>query len=128
MRITDKHRNVIKLLIEGNLSKSEIADSVKVARRSLYNWLNDDDFKTEYEEALSEMERITKAKIGSMAYRALERQERILNQSKNDIAAAAVAKDVLDRAGYAAEDKISIKNSEPITIINNIPKINKDDS
>ena len=128
MRVTDRHRNVIKLLIEGNLSKSEIAKNVKITRKTLYNWLNDDDFKAEYDEALAEMERITKAKIGSMAYRALERQEKILDKSKNDIAAAAVAKDVLDRAGYAPEDKINIKNTEPITIINNIPRGKANDS
>ena len=109
MRITDKHRNVIRMLIEGDLSKSEIAENVKIARKTLYNWLENDDFKDALNEEIKERERMVKAKIGVLAYQAVLRQEKILNKGKSDLAAANVAKDVLDRAGY---EKVSLITSD----------------
>ena len=109
MRITDKHRNVIRMLIEGDLSKSEIAENVKIARKTLYNWLENDDFKEALNEEIKERERMVKAKIGVLAYQAVLRQEKILNKGKSDLAAANVAKDVLDRAGY---EKVSLITSD----------------
>lgn len=122
MKITKRHREAIKLLIEGQLSKEEIAKNVNVSRPTLYNWLKDEDFKEVYEEEISELERRVKRRIANMVNDALDRQERILNNSKNDIAAAAVAKDVLDRAGYAPDENVNITGTEAVTIINNIPR------
>ena len=122
MKITKRHREAIKLLIEGQLTKEEIAKNVNVSRPTLYNWLKDEDFKEVYEEEISELERRVKRRIANMVNDALDRQERILNNSKNDIAAAAVAKDVLDRAGYAPDENVNISGTEAVTIINNIPR------
>ena len=127
MKLTKRHRTAIKLLIEGRLSKEEIAQSVKVARQTLYNWMNDSDFIEEYNEQLAEIDRRVKRRISNLVNDALDRQERILNKGKNDIAAAAVAKDVLDRAGYAAEENINVSGTEAVTIINDIPRSDSDD-
>lgn len=122
MRITVKHKKVIELLIEGDLTKEEIAKSVHIARSTLYKWLEDEEFKEEYDEQLAEIERRIRRRINNMTKSALDRQEKILQKGKNDIAAAAVAKDVLDRAGYAAEDNINIRGDNVVQIINDIPR------
>ena len=128
MKLTKKHKIAIELLIEGELSKDKIAQSVNVSRQTLYKWLEDDDFKAEYDNRLAEVERLIKRRIFNMADKALTRQERILDKSKNDIAAATVAKDVLDRAGYSAEQNIKVDGGGTcVQIINDIPRPEKDE-
>lgn len=127
MRLTKRHKEAIRLLIEGDMSKDEIAKSVKTSRQTLYNWLNDPDFEEEYDEQLKEIDRRTRRRISKMVDTALDRQEEILTRSRNDNAAAIVAKDVLDRAGYAPDENVNVKGPEPVTIINNIPRSDSDE-
>lgn len=122
MRITKRHEEAIGLLIDGELSKEDIAKSVRVSRSTLYRWLEDEDFTAEYEYRLEEIERQTRARIRRMTAKALDRQERILDTSKNDIAAASVAADVLDRAGYAPEDNVNVNTAQPVQILFDIPR------
>ena len=122
MKITKKHKKAIELLISGELTKEEIANCVKVSRKTLYNWIDDPDFAAEYDEQLAEINRRQKRRIYNMADKALDTQERILEKSKNDIAAASVASDVLDRAGYKPDDKVSIEAAAPVQIIYDIPE------
>lgn len=122
MRINKRHSEAIELLIEGTLTKEQIAKNVHVSRSTLYKWLEDEDFTAEYEYRLEEIERQTRARIRRMTAKALDRQERILDTSKNDIAAASVAADVLDRAGYAPEDNVNVNTAQPVQILFDIPR------
>lgn len=122
MRITKRHEEAIGLLIDGELSKEDIAKSVRVSRSTLYRWLEDEDFTAEYEYRLEEIERQTRARIRRMTAKALDRQERILDTSRNDMAAASVAADVLDRAGYAPEDNVNVNTAQPVQILFDIPR------
>ena len=97
----------MKLLLEGKLSISDIADSVKKSRKTIYNWIDDPDFKEEYEEMKSDYERTIKARVVHLAKTALDTQENIMKESKNDMARANVSSDVLDRAGF-----IKLKQSD----------------
>lgn len=48
MPLTEKQNETIDLLIIGNLSKVQIAKSVGIAEKSIYNWLNNNqEFKAE---------------------------------------------------------------------------------
>ena len=100
MRLNKTHRAVIELLLEGNMSIAQIAESVKKSRKTIHNWMNDDDFRAELEEREADYKRTIKARISHMASKALKTQEEIMDGSKNDKARADVASDVLDRAGY----------------------------
>lgn len=122
MRITKRHSEAIELLVEGTLTKEQIAKSVRVSRSTLYKWLKDEDFNAEYEYRLEEIERQTRARIRRMTVKALDRQEKILDTSRNDMAAASVAADVLDRAGYAPEDNVNVNTAMPVQILFDIPR------
>lgn len=122
MRINKRHSEAIELLIEGTLTKEQIAKNVHVSRSTLYKWLEDEDFTAEYEYRLEEIERQTRARIRRMTAKALDRQERILDTSRNDMAAASVAADVLDRAGYAPEDNVNVNTAQPVQILFDIPR------
>ena len=122
MRINKRHSEAIELLIEGTLTKEQIAKNVHVSRSTLYKWLEDEDFTAEYEYRLEEIERQTRARIRRMTAKALDRQERILDTSRNDMAAASVAADVLDRAGYPPEDNVNVNTAQPVQILCDIPR------
>lgn len=94
----------LNLMVEGNLTMAEIASCVKKTRQTLYNWLeNDAEFKEEYERRQADMSRMARARISQLTSKAIARADKILVSSKNDIAAASVIKDVLDRAGCNPE-------------------------
>lgn len=122
MKLQKKHKDAIGMLIAGDLTKEEIAAAVKVSRKTLYNWLENEDFAAAYDEAVAEQERKFRRRIANLTGKALDRQEKILDSSKNDIAAASVAADVLDRAGYKPDDKVSIEAAAPVQIIYDIPE------
>ena len=108
MRLTNKHKTALKLLFEGNYTIDEIAKIVKISRQTLYNWQNDEDFKAAMKELEDDFDRKTRSRIRTLVRGALDRQERILTQSRNDNAAAVVAKDVLDRAGFMPDSNVNI--------------------
>lgn len=126
MKLTQRHRKAIEMLIEGELSIDEIARNVKTTRQTLHNWRKDPDFEQEYNEQLNEIERRTKRRISRMVDAALTRQELILEKSRNDNAAAMVAKDILDRAGYAPDNSINVNTEGVVQIIDDIPRGDKD--
>lgn len=49
MSLSDKQNEAIDLLIIGNMTKIQIADSIKVAEKTIYNWLNNNE---EFRESL----------------------------------------------------------------------------
>ena len=108
MQLTKKRKTALRLLFEGNCTVDEIAEIVKVSPRTLYNWQNDEDFKAAMKELEDDFDRKTRSRIRALVRGALDRQERILTQSRNDNAAAVVAKDVLDRAGFMPDSNVNI--------------------
>ena len=108
MQLTKRRKTALQLLFEGNCTVDEIAEIVKVSPRTLYNWQNDEDFKAAMKELEDDFDRKTRSRIRALVRGALDRQERILTQSRNDNAAAVVAKDVLDRAGFMPDSNVNI--------------------
>lgn len=113
----------LNLMLEGNMTMQEIAECVKRTRKTLYNWLeNDEKFKEEYERRTADMARMSRARLGVLVPKAINRAENILEDGRNEIAVANVIKDVLDRTGYNSESVVKIEQEAPVQIINNIPK------
>lgn len=89
-KLNAQHQQAIELLASGLHSKTEIANCLGVNRKTIYLWLKDDLFMTEYYKCL-------RSNIQSLAAKAIRVQTELLT-SKNDQVRYLVSKDILDRA------------------------------
>ncbi|KFX58424.1 helix-turn-helix domain-containing protein [Clostridium botulinum] len=55
MIITDKHIQAINLILMGNLTNANIAKTVGVSEKTIYNWLDNKDFKVELQKRTDEL-------------------------------------------------------------------------
>lgn len=62
MQLSEKHYKCIELLIKG-YKYTEIAEMVPCNRQSIYNWLDDKDFKAELDKCRHEIKNATKNKV-----------------------------------------------------------------
>lgn len=62
MQLSEKHYKCIELLIKG-YKYTEIAEMVPCNRQSIYNWLEDKDFKVELDKCRHEIKNATKNKV-----------------------------------------------------------------
>ena len=96
-----KRLKALEILVSGDYkSYEEVAGKLKITRRTLYNWRNEEEFS-------AELERRIKIKIGGIVPRAIKKLDELID-SKKEIIALQAAKDMLDRGGYKATDKIDI--------------------
>ena len=99
--MTGKQEKALELLVAGEFKNyDEVADELKISVRTLYNWRKNEEFS-------KELTRRINIKIGGIAPRALRRIEKILD-AKDDHVALLASKDILDRAGYKANDKLDV--------------------
>ena len=93
-------------------SYKEIADRLKISEKTLYNWRNEAEFAAELKKRID-------IKISNVVPKAVKRIEMIID-SKNEDVALRAAKDVLDRAGYKATNKVEVegdvKSSKAVSI------------
>ena len=112
--LSAKQRKCVELMALGMLSQKEIAKEIKVTEQTLCNWKKDGEF-------MAEIETRIRTNIHSLAAKALYTQKRLLT-AKSEMVRYMVSKDILDRAGYAADDKICLHGDGAIQIINDIPR------
>lgn len=99
--IKGKKLKALEKLVSGDFETYEgLADELKITSATLRNWRNEEEFA-------AELERRINIKIGGIAPRALKRVEKII-ESKNEEVALRACRDVLDRAGYKAAEKVSL--------------------
>lgn len=115
-----KQEKAIAMLVDGGLSYGEIADTLKISEKTLYNWRKDEEFA----EALREKLRL---RISGIAPKALRRMEKLMDGAKNEMVSHLSAKDLLDRAGFGAENTVNINGGTPVQIINDIPRNEESD-
>lgn len=109
MALNNKQLQAVELLVYTNKFKQEIAEEVGVSGTTMSLWLR----KPEFQDAIkAEMSRA----FQPLAYKARRRLEGLI-ESDNEQVALSASKDVLDRAGYGATQKVenTITNKE-ITI------------
>ena len=96
-----KKLKALEILVSGDYKNYDaLAKKLKISSKTLYNWRQEEEFA-------AELERRINIKIGGIAPRALKRVEKIID-SKNEEVALRACKDVLDRAGYKATEKVSV--------------------
>lgn len=96
-----KKEKALELLTLGEYNTfDEVAKALKISRKTLQRWRGEEEFS-------KELNRRINIKIGSLAPRALRKMEKLLNSYDEDIVLKS-SKDILDRAGYKATDKVNI--------------------
>lgn len=97
MNLNKKQFEAIKLLLDG-LNKSDIAKELNINRRTIYRWLEDEDFNNEYERQIDDIKDCAKNRLRRMMSKALDALERTLND-KNANARFLSAKEILNLNG-----------------------------
>ena len=99
--IKGKKLKALEKLVSGDFETYEgLADELKITSATLRNWRNEEEFA-------AELERRMRIKIGGIAARALKRMNELIDEDGN--VAFSAAKDILDRAGYKATDKVAVE-------------------
>lgn len=83
------------------MTLDDIAAAVGVTRKTLYNWMRTDAFATEYDRRIREENRYMQAAAQATIISLLE--------SSSDKVRLDAAKDILDRAGCKASEKITVE-------------------
>lgn len=83
MQLTEKHYKMIEYLIKG-YKYTEIAEKVPCARQTIYNCLDDSDFKAELDKCRQEIKNTAQAKILGKTDTYLEKIEEIAFNSASD--------------------------------------------
>lgn len=98
--LNKKQKKCIELMVSGDMSQNEIAKTIGVIPGTISDWKKKDEFSEEYERA-------NKIVINSIVPKAVQTVKSLLNANSEQVRLAA-AKDVLDRAGYKAQDDIKL--------------------
>ena len=114
--LTIKQRKCLELMVAGSMTQKEIAEQINITEKTICEWKKKNEFRKEYEYML-------RIGIQSLAAKAYKTQEHLLS-SKNDMVRHLAAKDILDRAGFKATDKLEIEGAIPVVILNDM---NEDD-
>jgi transcriptional regulator with XRE-family HTH domain len=98
--LNPKQAECLKLMMKNpRISGKELADTLNVSEKTISQWKNKNtDFQDEYNA-------LVRSKIQYAATQALGKQIELL-QSRNDMVAHLAAKDIMDRAGFAAVEKV----------------------
>ncbi len=97
MIITDVHLKAIEYIIEGK-SMTDIAKICGVGRATLYNWLDNKDFKAELDKQRQDIKINIEAKVVSKLGVYLDELHKIATTSKNDKERRSACEYLVDRA------------------------------
>lgn len=106
-----KQKKCIELMVEGAYTQKQIAEKLNVSENTISNWKKNQEFMSEYNEAL-------KSSINEVAAKAFKTQIALLN-ARSEMVRYSVSKDILDRAGFKPSDNINL-NVEPVVIVNDL--------
>lgn len=103
-----KQIKAMDMLISGNYTTCEIAEELKISRKTLYNWRTDEEFDAEFRHRLS-------LKLGAIAPKAVKRIDKLIDSETERIALDA-SRDILDRTGFKADTGLNISGALPVVI------------
>lgn len=115
MLLNQKHLDAIEELMKGE-NISNIAKKLKVSRASIYNWLDDEEFKLELDKRKQIISRNALNRVNIKVNEYLEGIEKIAKTTDNDNTALTAYGMLLDRAlGKAtAKQDISVTNNDSV--------------
>lgn len=103
--ISPQQQRFVHLYMTGQYKLQQIAELLGVTIRTLRNWLYEEEIKQLIEEFQMEEHEAVELGIKNLRKNALEKMNELI-QSDNDMVALQACKDVLDRAGHKAVQKV----------------------
>lgn len=108
--LNEKQQKCIILLATTNKTQKQIAKEIQISENTICEWKKDEEFKKELQNEM-------KNNFNSLAVDA-QKELRKLLKSKNEYVKLQAVKDILDRAGYKAMDKIEHSGNLETTSVN----------
>lgn len=102
----------IKYMLEGKMNQKQMAEKLDVCPNTITNWKKDAEFMDEYFAAFKEI-------IREVAVEAFKTERKLL-KARSEMVRLMAAKDILDRAGFKATEKLDINSNVGVTIIDDI--------
>lgn len=88
-------------MVKGELTDKEIAEAINITQKTICDWKkNSKEFQAEYNALM-------RHSLQYAAPKAFQKQLSLL-KSKNDMVAHLAAKDIMDRAGFKAPEKVEV--------------------
>ncbi len=109
--LNPKQRKCIELFVLGDRTQKEIAKELNVTENTISNWKKNAEFDAAYTESL-------KSSMKGIAAKAFNTEVKLLT-ARSEMVRLMAAKDLLDRAGFKAEDNIHL-NVEPVVLVNDL--------
>jgi len=103
-----KQKKCLELMALGEMSQKDIAVQLKITEQTICNWKRNPEFT-------NELDTLIRISIQSLASKAFRTQMTLLT-AKNEMVRFLAAKDILDRAGFKATDKLKIEGAIPVVI------------
>lgn len=100
MALSNKQLKAVEMLVYTDKQKQEIAEELKVSNSTISQWVKKDEFQQAIKD---EMHR----GFSSMATKARQRLDKLID-SKNEGIALAAAREVLNKAGYAEAQELTV--------------------
>lgn len=111
--LNKKQKKCIEMMLCGDFTQKEIASEIKVTEQTISHWKRHvPEFMEEYETALREG-------IREAASKAFHTQVGLLS-CKSAMTRHLAAKDILDRAGFKADEKVTVNGGVPVQIVDDL--------
>lgn len=109
--LNPKQKRCIGMMLEGNMTQKKIAAELKVTENTITNWKKNAEFMEEYTASL-------KHSMKDVAALAFQTEKKLLT-ARSEMVRLMTAKDILDRAGFKADENINLA-VEPVVLINDL--------
>ncbi|KOO46404.1 phBC6A51 family helix-turn-helix protein [Priestia koreensis] len=95
--LNDKKIMAIQLLVDGELNKTDIAKRCEISRQSLYDWLDNEEFKKELDRRIQQRKGLVEKIIDSKLEGAVDQLFRLADTTENARVKAQVLQYIIDR-------------------------------
>ena len=110
--LNSKQKRCIELLVSGDKTQKEISDIINVTEATICNWKKNDDFMSEYTASL-------KSSMKNVAAKAFQTEIKLLS-ARSEMVCLMAAKDILDRAGFKADEKLMLESTAKVVIVDDL--------
>ena len=103
--LNSKQKKCIALMVD-DIKQKEIAKMLNVSQQTICNWKKNEEFMTEYNSSL-------KSSMKDIAPKAFKTEVSLLS-ARSEMVRLMAAKDLLDRAGFVADENVNMNLNVPV--------------